>query len=345
VKRLAFLLGLALAPPSAPSVFPADPPPGPPEIRDGHLLAQPRLTLPAASPWTTPSGTWSADVSGLWANSFSWVQDVPGESPADRRFLIDGEALLLDVTVRRGLGKDLDVGLRLPLLSRGGGLLDGFIDWWHRTFDLPNGNRPDFLRDAFRVEGRTTAGVPFSWNDATGVGLGNVEAEARWRVADGGPDGPSVALVGRVSLPTGTGPFAGNGFGGGGQLVLRAPLGRAFGLYGGAGFTAQDTGPVRGVLYASARAHGFFALEWRAGRRLSLVAETDAASRLVENIESYPGLHWIVNVTGRIDVGERTRLDVGFTENLQSQLTTTDFALYLGLGFRPRHRHGLQSPP
>ncbi len=89
------------------------------------------------------------------------------------------------------------------------------------------------------------------------------------------------------------------------------------------------------MLYAPARAHGFLALEWRPWRRLSLVAETDAASRLVENIDSYPGLHWIVNVTGRVDVGPRLRLDLGFTENIESQLTTTDFALYLGLGIRP----------
>jgi len=40
-------------------------------------------------------------------------------------------------------------------------------------------------------------------------------------------------------------------------------------------------------------------------------------------------------VTGRIDLGERTRLDLGFTENLMSQLTTTDFAFYLGFSLRP----------
>jgi len=92
---------------------------------------------------------------------------------------------------------------------------------------------------------------------------------------------------------------------------------------------------VRGVEYAPLRAGGFVAAEWRPWRRASLVAETNLASRLVENIESYPGVHWIVNVAGRIDLGSRARLDVGFTENLISQLTTTDFALYLGLGLHP----------
>jgi hypothetical protein len=92
---------------------------------------------------------------------------------------------------------------------------------------------------------------------------------------------------------------------------------------------------VRGVEYAPLRASGFLAVEWRPWRSTSLVAETNVASRLVENVENYPGVHWYVNVTGRVDLGSRVRLDVGFTENVISQLTTADFAFYLGLGLRP----------
>jgi Protein of unknown function (DUF3187) len=329
----AFVLATPLA--HAESQEAAPPPRGPAAIRDAQLLAQPRLTLPAVSPFTTRRGGWDIELSGLWANSFSWTQDVAGEHPKTRDFLIDGEALVLDATVWRGLTRNLDVGLRVPVENRGGGTLDGFIDWWHRVSHAPDGNRPQFLENAFRVEGLTTDKIPFSWNDRTGFGLGDVELDARWRVVDGTDGAASVALVGRVSLPTGTGPFSGNGVGAGGQLVVAAPLGRSFDVYTGAGVTAQSQGPVENVLYSPVRAHGFLALEWRPWRRVSLVAETDAASRLIENIEMYPGVHWIVNVTGRIDLGRKTRLDVGFTENIMSQLTTTDFALYFGLGIRP----------
>jgi hypothetical protein len=178
-------------------------------------------------------------------------------------------------------------------------------------------------------------GPPFSWSGHSGHGLGDVELEARWRVSHGDGTPASAAVVGRLSLPTGTGPFGHNGVGGGGQIVVDAPLGGAFDLYGGLGATAQDPGPVRGVEYAPLRAHGFLALEWRPSRRLSLVAETNAASRLVENIDRYPGVHWTLNVTGRLDLGTRTRLDLGFTENIRSQLATTDFAVHVTLGFRP----------
>ncbi len=293
------------------------------------------LTLPAVAAWTLAPGEWSIEASALWASSFSWTQDVPGEDPKVRLFLIDGEARAFDLALRRGLARNLEAGARVPLHWRGGGTLDGFIDWWHRVFNTPDGDRPLFIRDAFRVEGVTTGEQPFSWNDDTGFGLGDVELEARYRVRDGAFDAPSLAVVGRVSLPTGTGPFDGSGFGGAAQLVGHVPLSERFDLHTGAGFTAQDPGPVHGVEYVPVRADAFLAVEWRPWRRMSLVAETHVASRLVENIESYPGLHWIVNVTGRVDLGSRVGLDVGITENLVSQLTTTDFAFCLGLRLRP----------
>ena len=336
VRHLALLLALLAAPPALRPASRRILPRGPVEIRDGQLLAQPRLTLPALSPHTTRQGAWSLQVSALWANSFSWTQDVTGEEPEDRRFLIDGEALALDLQVRRGLAANLDVGLRVPVQWRGGGTLDGFIDWWHRVVHTPDGSRPLFLKDAFRVGRSRRTGRPSRGTTEPGPGWATSSSRSAIAFATGPRPAPSAALVGRVSLPTGTGPFqGGGGFGGGGQLVADVPLSGSFDLYAGLGFTAQDPGPVRGVEYSRCGPHGFLALEWRPWRRLSLVAETNAASRLVENIDRYPGVHWLVNVTGRLDLGKRTRLDVGFTENSRAGFTTTDFALYVGLGLRP----------
>jgi len=307
---------------------------GPAEIRDEHLLAQPRLTLPPLSPVTVPVGRWSFEVGALFSNSFAWEQDVPGEHPATRSFLIDGEAHTLDLTVRHGLRSALDLSLRLPLRWRGGGVMDGLIDWWHATFSLPDGGRPLFPTNAFHVDGaRNDGGGRFSWDDETGTGLGDLELATRWRFAGRAEDG-SAALVARASLPTGTGPFAGSGPAGGLQLVGRQPLGSSVDLYAGLGGTLQPRGPVRGIAYEPARLHGFFAIEWRPWRPFSLVAETNAATRLVENIHAYPGTDWLLDVSGRLQLGERTRLDLGFTENFKDQLSTVDFALYAGIGFR-----------
>jgi hypothetical protein len=340
---LAFVIG-AILPAFSETAFAQTAPPadgrgpdgrrGPIEIYDDHVLAQARLTLPAASPFTIPPGTWSVDVSVLWSNSFSWTQDVAGEEPADRRFLMDGETLTLAATLRRGVGRHVDLGLRILLQHRGGGTLDPFIDVWHRIFRLNDAARPSFLRNAFRVEGLTTAGDRFEWVDATGTALGDVEVNGRWRLIDGGDDSASAALVGRLSLPTATAPYAGTGLGGGAQIVVARPVGRTTDVYLGAGFTVQDPGPVRGLEYERVRGQGFAAFEWRPWRPVSLIAETSIATRLVKNIDSYPGTHWLVNLEARIDLAERWRLDLGLTENLIDQQSTTDLGLYFGVGWR-----------
>jgi hypothetical protein len=336
-RTLALLLttaSAAAAEAPAPAPTPA-PLAGPAEIRDGHLLAQTRLTLPALSARTLEPGRLEVRASLLWSNSFSWTQDQAGELPEDRRFLLDGETATLELALRRGITRQLDLGARLLLHGRGGGVLDGFIDAWHRLAHVPDGKRPQFIRNAFRVEGVTTDGLPFSWNASTGWGLGGLELDANLLVADGAGVHPSAAIVGRLLLPTGSDPYAGGGVGGALQLAVDVPLGRRLGLYTGMGVTAQDPAAVRGVEYEPVRLHGYLALEWRAARWLSLVGETNAATRLVRNIDSYPGTHWMANLGGRVDLGPRTRLDVFVTENILSQLSTTDFGVYLALSVRP----------
>jgi hypothetical protein len=225
----------------------------------------------------------------------------------------------------------------VPLRWRGGGILDGLIDAWHRALGFvgkKDGGRPFFLHDAFRVEGRTLDGRTFSWSDDRGFGLGDLELFARWRLRDGRREGWSFALAGRAALPTGTFPFDGSGPGLGVQALGARPLGSAFDLFLGTGGTAEGRDEMRGIRYESLRGHAFLALEWRLGRRWSLVAETDAATRLVADIDRYPGQHWYLNLAAKIDASDRLRLELGFTENIADQQSTTDFALYFGLALR-----------
>lgn len=304
------------------------------EIRDEHVLAQGRLTLPATAADPVGKGVTRLRLSYLRGNSFSWTQDVPGETPEDRTFLIDGETSTLDLSLTRGVSASTDLTLRVPLRSRGGGSLDGFIDAWHRTFaflGIPDGDRPAFRRDAFRVLGVTAAGRAFSWNDETGTGLGNLELAARWRFR---PEGTATALVARVSLPTATAPYEG-AWGGGLQLVARRPLARSLDLHAGLGGTIEGQTHVNGITYEPARVQAHLALAYRPWRALGLSVETDVASRLVKDIDRYPGVHWLVNGGVMVAAGPRCVLEVGITENLKNQLSTTDFAVYFALSARP----------
>ena len=140
-----------------------------------------------------------------------------------------------------------------------------------------------------------------------------------------------AALIGRVGLPTGTGPYETGSVDVGLQAVAAKQLGRRFDLYGGLGGTWFSEDTVEGIEYEPLRAHGFLALEWRATSCISLLVQTDAASRLVTNLADYPALQWYVMVGGKADLGRGWRLTLGITENLLDQQSTLDAGIWTSL--------------
>jgi len=335
----AWVCGAALVLPGAGVAQTADTQPGPRgpfEAREEWLLAQNRLSLPSTTPDAMAPGETRLRLDLDWGNDFGWSQPIAGELPAGRRYLVDGEHSTLGLEVRRGLRDDLSVGVRLPLQWRGAGVLDGVIDWWHRVLaplGVPDSGRNRFASRRFRVLGRDPDLQPVVWEGRPGVGLGDLEVDARWTVRGPGSGGNRwrAGLVARAGLPTATGAFDSSGTEIGVQAVGARGLGSVLDLYLGAGATVSSEDEAQGIAYEPVRVQGFAALEWRAGRRWSVVAETSAASRLVTNLDEYPGLQSYLRLGTKIDLSARWRLEAGFTENLVDQNATTDFGIFSGI--------------
>ncbi len=326
-KLPSLLLALAAA---APVQGQAPPLHGPRGVRDEFLLAGTRLTLPAVLPDALAPGRWLFRTRVDWGNDFTRNQEPPGEVPLDRRFLVDGEHATLDVELRRGLGRGADLGLRVPLRWRGGGSLDGLIDGFHgftRSLGLPDNDRSLFRRHLFRVEGRDRVGAPLHL-EGTGAGLGNLEVDGRWTIAGG--QAPRAAFVLRLMLPTGTGPYEVDGVGFGAQLVGARGWG-SWDVGAGVGATHETDEEVHGFRYARTRAHAFVSAEWRLARRFAIVGETTVASRLITNLERFPGLAWYLGLGGRLDLDSGLSLEGGFVENIAHQQATTDIAFQLAV--------------
>jgi hypothetical protein len=305
---------------------------GPLQGREEWLPSQPRLTLPAASPDVLERGRARLRLELDWGNDFGWSQERRGEAPRERRFLVDGEHRSLALEALLGLGARLELGVRVPLYWRGGGVLDALIDWFHGWTGLPGNARDSFLRDRLRVEGQTPAGEPIQWGGSAGTALGDLELGLKGSLIGGrGGPGWSLGLLGRVTLPTATGSFAGAGAELGGQLLAAKGLGRNADLYLGAGGTWWPETERDGLHYASGRRHGFLGFEWRPARRLSLLVQAEAASRAVRDLAELPGVHSYLRVGARWRLSRRWTLEGGFTENLKHQQATTDFGIGLGL--------------
>src|SRR5262245_2185105 len=323
-----FAAALALCCVRAPGACAADAPAalpdrrGPFEAREGFLLAQRRLTLPALSPDPLARGAWALRLDFDWGNDFARRL---------RGYFIDGEHRALALTARRGLTDSLALGARLPLLWRGGGSLDRFADWIH-SLGFPDNGRPAYARDRLLITAPLSSGGALEWGGAAGTDLGKLELEAKLSPARG--PRKSLAAVGRVAMPTGTGEFRGGGWEGGAQLLGALPLGRRWDAYAGLGMAFSGERESEGLEYRRARPFGHIALEWRFARRWSAVAQADGGGRLVTNVQRYPALQSYFRLGLKRDLGVRSRFELAFTENIKYQQATTDFGIYAAVARR-----------
>jgi hypothetical protein len=293
---------------------------GPLDVREEWLLAQQRLTLPATSPDPLVRGASDLRVAVDWGSDWG-IRGPEG----DLAYLVDGEHRTLSLEARRGVTERLTLGVRVPLHWRGAGVLDGVIDWWHRLTGLPDNDRFLYPTGRFGVLAKDRAGRPLAFTGTPGTGLGNLEASALLALrAD--REGSAVALVGRLDLPTGSGPYASAGIHGALQVVAALPLARGLDAYSGLGATLATQEERDGIEYERLRAHGFLVLEWRPARRLSLLAEANSSSRLVTNVLAYKPFQLHLRIGAKLDLGPRTRLEAGFVEGLSVQ-NTTDFGV------------------
>ncbi len=300
------------------------------DLRDGYVLAQPRLTLSAVSPDTLGKGRSRLDVGLDLAATFAGAIREQGVPPSQRDPLADANAHSVSVTWTHGVRDDLDLGVRFAVHERGGGFIDPLIDEFHQA---TGAGETGFAHAEYDVSGPTDDGGIFDWENQGG-GLADLEVQAKWRVRDGGRDGWSAALVGRATLPTGTGAYAVGGFSAGIEAAVAKRLAAHLDLFAGVGGTAWTQDEIDGVEYETFRGFGFAALEWRPVRWGSLVLEGEIASALVANVAEFSGSHPYWGVSARIDLSPCTELVLGFAENPAEFSSTADFVLHTGVTIR-----------
>jgi hypothetical protein len=330
----ALLLAAACAGPAAAADPPAPVRRGPLPGREEWLPAQPILTLPAVSPDPLPQGNSELRLDLDWGSDFGW-EAAPGGRAQGILFMFDGEHRSATVSLRHGVSRALTLGLHVPVHWRGAGFLDDIIDPFHRVFGFPDSGRPLFPADQFRVEAQRVGGGAVPVRLSPGTGLGATEAEALWALRRRGPEpGFALGLVGRVLLPTGSGPFTRHAVDGAVQLAASQSLGGACDLYTGLGITWFGDRAVAGFSHRRTRPHGFLALEWRPFRRFSLLMQGDLAGRLITGVPRLPGAHSYLRLGARVDIAHGVTLDAGFTEGIHALETTTDFGVQAGVSRR-----------
>lgn len=115
----------------------------------------------------------SADYSSVFVN----------ETSANWSALIDMEMTVLDVSLEYGMMEYLTLSLDIPLVSMGGGFLDGFLEDYHDTFGFPNYGREKRPKNEFAYSLRKNRQEWFS-AESGGLHLADGSISAKLSLVD-----------------------------------------------------------------------------------------------------------------------------------------------------------------
>ena len=243
---------------------------------------------------------------------------------------LDGETRRLSVDYRVGLGSGWDFSLNVPMVDRGGGFLDSWIQDWHGWFGLPNGGRELAADDQYRYH-YEQGGVVLLDETEEADGLGDVSLGLGMAL------GPNSALRTMVRLPTGDGAaLSGDNTGGAVWLDVALPMSGGWDGFFAGGYSRNERGDVLTALQNQEVFFGGLGLLAPLGQSVRLLMQINAHTRLYDGSEltplARPGIPLTLGL--QFGAGEGV-IDIGFKEDL-SVNGSPDFVFYLSVGSVPR---------
>jgi hypothetical protein len=194
--------------------------------------------------------------------------------------VLDGETHRLTLVARQGLANGYEWGVELPYVSHSGGFMDNFIEDWHQTFGLPQGNRPNTPPNRINYRYIRNGAELVNVSRST-EGIGDIRLAAAVQLARN-PGKRIVALRGNLKLPSGkSADLLGSGSTDLALWLSIAPdptTADALRGYGGGGILLMTDGDVLPNQQRNYVAFGNIGLSYRLFPSLTLSAQLDAHS-------------------------------------------------------------------
>lgn len=259
-----------------------------------------------------------------------WSNEYVQRQNARENLTLDGETGHIDWGLRYGVARGIEVGIDIPLLLTGGGVLDGLIEGWHSAFGLANGGREQVARNQFRYR-YTRDGVTLLDVEHGGKRLGDIELNA------GVALGPALALRALVKLPSGSESSLTGGNSGGALWLDFDPFGNSARWFGfvSAGASYNEKSKILPEQQEQLVGLAGVGVGYRVFRRVALAAQVYGHTALYHDSEinalTRPGGQLVVG--GRISVAPHLSLDLGVEEDV-SVNSSPDFGIHFGLNYR-----------
>ncbi len=287
-----------------------------------------RLTPTPMQPVTIERGQLAIGLLQSWDNYF----DVDPNG----RYVIDAERLSLTLGAAYGITDRLDVSVSLPVAYRGGGTLDGFVEWFEGLVGVPNQDRRHYPRNQFLVLIRGEDGSTYRLaGDASGWGLEDGNASVRYQIARGSDTTPAVLGGVAVKLPTGREDALHSTRGAAIEagIAVGQKLGR-FHLYGAANLMEHSGSEPLGIRMRRTQWSAMPAVECRASSRMSYLLQGLVTSALARDFGDFAKPTYEVTVGLKRVLRSDLLLEASLLENLFVFDNSPDVGFHVGLVWR-----------
>lgn len=241
---------------------------------------------------------------------------------------MDMERLLTALTVRWGAAEGFELGARVTLETTGGGVLDGFVLWYHDALGFGQANRDRFPSDLYEERLENGQGTLVRDAGARTLGLDDVRLFAKWR-ALASEDGRSVLGLKAVGWLPAQSKSVGERRADAALLALaRLGMGSWY-LHGMLGVASARASRQLEPVLRDGVVHFSIALERSFGSSVAGVLQYQVSTPLLQGFRhrELDGVasNLVVGLAGR--VGQRWRWDVGFQEDVPADTPAIDFTL------------------
>ncbi|HZE97509.1 MAG TPA: DUF3187 family protein [Planctomycetota bacterium] len=288
-----------------------------------------RFGMDPRTPSTLAEGQWEARVTESWSNAFIY--------DADNGLLVDYEMLDTRVAVAFGVIDELELELEYENRSAFGGVLDRFINAFHRTFGLTDAGRHNFPRNQFQIQIPDSKGTPtvdFD-NSDRGSFSNSLLLTVQHNVSCGTEYLPAFAyaLTLRADLDTTVGLSGGLWV----EPQLSVSASKAIGdfyLYGSVAFAWFGTQHQGGIRYRTTQLSGLGALEWRFDSAMSLILQYLVSQGAVDSLGPFSTNSHEITLGWKWEIAPLVVFEFGLIENLINFSNSPDFGLHFGLSYR-----------
>ena len=256
---------------------------------------------------------------------------------SNESIVLDGESTRFSLDARYGIAKNFAVGLMIPYIIEGGGVTDGFIDWYHNTFGFTAGGRDQAPKNRLLYHYEKNRQVRLKV-DQSSHGIGDIQITGAFQLYRN-LDKPSRTISLRTSLKLPTGDSDNLHGSGSTDFSLWMTAGDDykisvghFTLYGAAGVMGMTDGDVLKEQQRNWAGFGCLGVGWSPARWIAFKVQANGHTSFYKDSELASLSQNSIQLTmgGTLAFSKKISLDLGVTEDVVVR-TSPDVVFHLAL--------------